>query len=610
MIKIKKIFSFLFFCLFFFVLEPVFAADQSVVTPIFPVRGREYWRQGSDLTYLTDLIDLVNASQVQATWLIQYDALLDQQIVSALQRLDPQQHEIGLFIEVTRKLDDASFVYYDWQYGHWSSANKVFLSGYTRQERQRLIDQSFSRFQETFGYSPQSYGAWYVDVYSLEYIKDHYGLDAVLGLADQYSTDGYQTWGQYLNQPYYVSKKSALEPALSQSDNTGVVKVLWAPREPTLSYGSTGENSNYSVQVNDYHRYHGLGLDYFSQLLDDSCLSVSAPLSQLVVGIEVAELEGEYLPQLQSQLDYLYQQQSAGRLSTLSLSQFSSLYHQTYPQLSPALFLTSSQGDLSSYWYFSPVYRLGLFLDQGYLSIRDLRQYHQNGLRDNDQIFKDLNHNLNRLVSAIIDDISLSNQVVLGQVEAPVISQVGEQVTLSFSQGQITLSPDHISVQGFPQPSFAQPADTGWQVTFSPQEISSLSGLCSNEYGRYLNHSCLTYIPVWLSQLSPDLRYSRLDGQVYLGLKTGPETFWGLRFPQLKVGRFHFDYPILENFVLINKLKEFNPDWFGKQEQEVADFSGQGQVKKKFAAYGWQPLLEDIPQDIIFENSYYVITHD
>jgi hypothetical protein len=63
------------------------------------------------------------------------------------------------------------------------------------------------------------------------------------GTADQYSNDGYQTWGQYVNQPYYVSKKSAIEPAKNEEDNSGVVKVLWAPREPTLSFGDSVEFS-------------------------------------------------------------------------------------------------------------------------------------------------------------------------------------------------------------------------------------------------------------------------------------------------------------------------------------------------------------------------------
>lgn len=610
MVKVKGfLVSLLFFlCL---ILPPVsvYGAEQNIVTPIFPVRGREYWRQEKDLTHLTNLIDVVDSGDLQATWMVQYDALLDEQIVDSLKKLDPSKNEIGLFMEITRKLDNASFVYYDWQYGHWSSANKLFLSGHTREERHRLIDKSFSSFKNVFGYYPRSYGSWYVDVYSMEYIKDKYGLDAVLGLADQYSTDGYQTWGQYINQPYYVSKKSALEPALSENDSTGVVKVLWAPREPTLSYGSTGNSSNYSVQVNDYHRYHGLDIDYFQDLLETSTVNIKGPLSQLVIGIEVAELETEYLPELEKQLQLLKEKQDQGKLSVLTLSAFSDVYHQTFKDVSPTVFTTSTQDGITSYWYTSPTYRLGLFLSDGHLEIRDFRRYHQNGLRDNDQIRKDLKHNLNRVVPAIIDDIALKNKIVLGPVNQIEINQIGEEVTLSWSQGKVTLLPDKAFFWGVPQASFGQSFSGGWQIAFSPQEISKSSKLCFDEYGGYLNHPCLDNVLVWLSEITPDIRYSSLSGQKYIGIRTGPESFWGIRLPRLKIGYFHFDYPLLENFILLNKFKNIYPDWFGKQEQEIQDFDGEGDIKKKFAPYGWENLLEDIPKEIIFENSYYAITH-
>jgi len=610
-VKVRNIFIFfLFFVCFALFHSPIYSAEKNIITPIFPVRGREYWRQDKDIKYLTDLVNLVQNEDIQATWLVQYDALLDEQIISVLRGLDLSKNEIGLFMEVTRKLDDASFVYYDWQYGHWSSANKVFLSGYTRAERQRLIDKSFSDFKEVFGYYPHSYGSWYVDVYSMEYIKNKYGLDAVLGLADQYSTDGYQTWGQYINQPYYVSKKSALEPALSENDNTEVVKVLWAPREPTLSYGSTGNSSNYSVQVNDYHRYHGLDINYFQDLLETSTINIQGHLSQLVIGIEVAELETEYLPELKKQLQLIKEKQDQQELSILTLSNFSKVYHQTFKEISPPVFTTSTQQDIASYWYTSPTYRLGLFLSDGNLEIRDLRQYHQNGLRDNDQVRKDMNHNLNRVVPALIDHIALKNKFILGPADQVEINQVGEKVTLSWPQGQIALLPDKILFEGVSQASFGQSTPEGWQVTFDSREISSLSGLCSSEYGKYSQHGCWDNVAVWLSEISPNIRYSSLFGQKYLGIKTRAESFWGIRVPQLKIGYFHFEYPLLDNFVLVNKFKEFNPEWFGKQEQELEDFAGKGEVKKKFAAYGWESLLEDIPKDIVFENSYYLITHE
>ncbi|MBU1200184.1 hypothetical protein KJ953_01455 [Patescibacteria group bacterium] len=116
MAKINRFFVIL---LVFLFLSPcqIGAADQNIVTPVYIVRGREYWRQTKDIAELTKMITAVEESSLNSTWLIQFDALQDQQIVDQLKNLS-NRHELGLYIEVTRKLADKSFVYYDWTTGH------------------------------------------------------------------------------------------------------------------------------------------------------------------------------------------------------------------------------------------------------------------------------------------------------------------------------------------------------------------------------------------------------------------------------------------------------------------------------------------------------------
>jgi hypothetical protein len=572
------------------------AANQNIVTPVYIVRGREYWRQSKDLTELTKLISAVEDSGLNSTWLVQFDALQDEQIVDKLKSLGGQ-HELGMYTEVTRKLAKESFVHYNWTEGHWSAANKIFFSGYETEERQRLIDTSFNYFKETFGEYPLSYGSWYQDGFSLEYIKNKYGLDTVLGLAEQYSTDGYQSWGQYINQPYYVSKKSSLEPALDVQDNTGVVKVLWAPREPTLSYGKSKAFSNYSLQANDYYRAQGLTTKFFTDLLQTSTTKIVGQLSQVVVGIEVSELEDKYFNEITNQLQVLKNFQDKDLILTKTLSNFGKLYKSVYPEVSPSVLTQSGTENLSSYWFNSPLYRAGFFYQNGQLELRDLRFYHQNGYRDNDQIRKDPNENLTRVVPALIDDLVMSNKIVLGKTGPPQVVVTESLVTITTDIGQIKLYKDKPIIPGF--------ADLLIPASKTAGNIKK--SRCSNQYGGYRDHPCVNKSIVYIQSLIPDISYSKLFGQKYLGVKTSPETLFAIRFPDLKVNKFHFNYPLLEDFISTGKKTKPNFPWFGKQEKELEVANLSNQAIRKSSQYGEENLLTDKDKQIIFENSYYVV---
>jgi hypothetical protein len=509
------------------------AADQNFITPIFPIRAREYWRQGSDIKNFQLLYSLV-PKNLPHTWLIHYDVLSDPEIIFSLKA--DSNNEIGLFLEVTRKLAEDSYVNYDWEHGSWSQANKIFLSGYPLDSRKRLIDRAFSEFKKTFGYYPSSYGAWYIDVWSMEYIRDHYQANITLGLADQYSTDGYQTWGQYLNLPYFVSKTSAIEPASSTDDSTRVLKVQWAPRHPLLAWGDSVSYSNYSAQVNDYYRGQKLDSTYFTHLLQDITINVQSPISQAVIGIEVGELELEYFPELKRQLDVIK------HFNTLTMQQFNTIYRQHFDSVSPSATMSSQIGSRKITWTMTPQYRQGILEEKGHSTLLDLRYYHASNYRDNDQVNPDNRENLVRLVPQTF---------------------------------------------GFPLPT--------------PIPVSG------SEYGHYQGRfSILKNFLTKLSQLVPDLVYSSLDHQKYLGLRLDYEHVVGLRFPSLACQKFTFPFPVLENFISIKKRLIPNFTWEGKQELELKPFANSGKIYEKGRKYGQDELI-NLPGEVIFENSYYAV---
>ena len=580
----------LLFSFFFFLAFPAQAAEKNYVTLVFPVRGRDFWWQGRDLSHLTRLIASVSATRLPSTWLVQYDALLDDQIVDQLHSLE-NQAEKGVFLEVTRRLAEDSFVPYAWEHGPWTSANLLFLSGYQPLDRLRMIDKAFSTFKDKFGNYPKSFGAWYVDVASIEYIKQKYGAIALLGLADQYATDGYQTWGQYFSQPYFVSRKSAIEPAADASDNTGVIKLQWAPRDPVRGYGTSGDYSNFSVQVNDYFRNKGLDKNYFDRLLKTLTLDAAGPLSQTVIGIEAAELEPEYWTALTDQLNLVKKYVSRGLLVAETMSRFADIYTAAFPKTSPQITLSGSNAGTTFWWFNSPGFRLALGLENGILKIKDLRYYHYSSLRDNDQVFPDPNLNLTRVVPAVVDQAALGNEIILGR-PSKINNPPGH---FAWPGGSLDVTP-------------AGPVINGGPPVPRPAGVSVPDRRCFGEYGGYRPPlGCLKQLAVFLARFIPDIRYSSLSGQKFLGLRIGPEYLWGLRFPKIRLGRFYFKFPLLENFISLRSRLTPDFSWEGKQEIEISSFRSNAKIVRKIGQYGHDSLLELANPPKIFENSYYLV---
>jgi len=115
----------------------------------------------------------VKKRNLAATWLLTYDVISDSKVVSVTREMDKSQ-ELGLFFEITPKIASAAGVIYN-KTDSWHRANSVFLSGYSQKDRRELIDTIFGKFKDIYGYYPVSVGAWWIDSYSLEYMKNKYG---------------------------------------------------------------------------------------------------------------------------------------------------------------------------------------------------------------------------------------------------------------------------------------------------------------------------------------------------------------------------------------------------------------------------------------------------
>ena len=105
----------------------------------------------------------------------------------------------------------------------------------------------------------------------------------------------------------------------------------------------------------------------------------------------------------------------------------------------------------------------------------------------------------------------------------------------------------------------------------------------------------------------PDLRYSKLAGQTILGLRLDAIRLLGVRFPNFKIGILTFEFPLLEHFVNLDRIRQKDWKWFGRQEIEVSPYQNKNQIVKKTGNYGEFEVLKNSKKQKGFENSYYVV---
>lgn len=345
------------------------AVGPSYVTIVNPIRGEEFW----DLPNQTPIyavkkqLDYLSSKNIPATWLLRFDALENKEITSLLKTSTKQ--EKGLFLEITPNLAKTAKVSYR-PSKEWFRPPNIFLTGFSLSDRYKIIDTLFVNFKTVFGSYPTSVGAWWIDASSLKYMQEKYGITAGMIVADQFSTDSYQIWGQYWGAPYYPYDRNVLIPARSESEKIPVVITQWAVRDPFNGYGRGVEDSTYSVQSNDYLDYHHLDINYFGKLFDIYTKQKN-PIGQLTIGLENSFDWNKYGNEYEKQIDLITSE-------AITMYDFAAKYKKLFPEVSPAIAFYSQDplGTNSSVvWFMNPYYRAGLFINRDGVFFRDIREY-------------------------------------------------------------------------------------------------------------------------------------------------------------------------------------------------------------------------------------------
>lgn len=416
--------------------------DKKYINIVNPIRGKDFWSNNFGILDTPKAqYKIISDKKIPSTWLVRYDALSDKDTVNFLKSFDKNQ-EIGIFFEVTPTLTRDSKVKYN-QSPNWHFAKSVLLIGYSPDDRKKMIDQAFKKFEETLNLKPTSVGAWWIDGGSLAYLRDQYGIEANLDVSDQFSTDQYQVWGQYWSSPFYPSKFNALMPAANEEQKVGVVTIQWAPRDPFNGYGNGVFESTFSLQANDY-LLHDLGVDYFEKLV--------GIYPQITVGLENDFDFKKFGSEYQKQIEALSKTKG---ISFQTMTSFAKDYQKLFPDISPEL-LISAMDPLGTgnkvVWFQNKNYRVGWFYGPYGSVIRDLRPL--NGSSEENCLKVSCNSlNLAFTSTSSIDDVNFSTKWVIdeGDISDFSILKKGEIVEFSYkNQGgglrKIKLLPNDIQV--------------------------------------------------------------------------------------------------------------------------------------------------------------------
>lgn len=163
-------------------------------------------------------LELVNRYQKDNTFLLQYDALLDERYIQLFRTKATGRTELGLWLEIVKPLTDAVGLPWRGREGTTWDWHVVpgFLMAYTKKERELLVDEAMGKFKEIYGCYPKTIASWLLDSYSIAYLAEHYEISAFAICRDQTNTDAYTLVGGYFNQAYYPSRNNIFTPARTE----------------------------------------------------------------------------------------------------------------------------------------------------------------------------------------------------------------------------------------------------------------------------------------------------------------------------------------------------------------------------------------------------------
>ncbi|MBQ9532001.1 MAG: hypothetical protein IJR70_08010 [Eubacterium sp.] len=357
---------------------------RQIINIVNFIRGFDSEPQPELETYKTvkNQIELIDKYNFKATFLIQYDALQMKHFRELMLSLDKNRYEIGVWFEVIKPLAEDAGVKWNCD-REWSGAcNCGYAMAYPNNIREKMIDLVFEQFKGIFGYYPKVFGAWFYDTYTIRYIADKYGLDALCNCKEQFGTDGYTLWGGYYGQAYYPSRKNVFLPAQKKDNQIDIplFKMLGSDQvyQYDCAYNEDLSPKKSQCVITLEPVYHDIGGElnewvdwYLKENFNGECLSF---------GYAQAGQENSFGWQkmkdgLRYQFALFDELQKQGKIEIEQLGESGRWFKEKYNS-TPASAITAHSAyddeNKNTAWYCCKNYRINLYSEDGKIRIRDL----------------------------------------------------------------------------------------------------------------------------------------------------------------------------------------------------------------------------------------------
>lgn len=346
------------------------------------VRQTDYRLEKSDsLLFETvqEQLKLLNKYNFPATFLLQYDALINPLYQDLLKKELSSNSEIGGWWEITQPQVEAAGIKWRGEHSWVSHANIAFTTGYSPQEREKLVDVYMAKFKEIFGKYPESVGSWFIDSHTLAYMYNKYHIVASCNCKDQIGTDGYTLWGGYWNQAYYPSRMNAYMPAQTAQNQILVPIFRMLGSDPIYQYDDgLGRNRQGVISLEPVYADSGKNKKWVEYFLESIVNQPSLAFNYAQAGQENSFTWSGMQEGLEMQFPLFDSLRKINKIKIETLGQ-SGTWFKRHFAVTPATAVTTltdvrNLGN-KTVWYNSRYYRINLLWEGKSFRFRDIHLF-------------------------------------------------------------------------------------------------------------------------------------------------------------------------------------------------------------------------------------------
>ena len=269
--------------------------------------------------------------------------------------------------------------------------------------KEEIIDDVFGKFYEAFGFYPQSTSSYFLDAYTINYIKKNYpSVKCAVATCWEEGPKAYHTcnnsWYTFMDggpwNPWIPSKVNSHCPAADSSDDSGIVAIPHLSRDLMACFDGNGSNFGTHPQnvlrgMIYYNEEGEFEYPYLYNLIDQyrhlGKYNDGYSYNMMFVGPGWLNRRGRWeapyellAKSYDDGMKYYGKLKAEGKLLDMTMAEFADFYRQRHPDYNRgecALWKDILYGSNKEYfWYADPNMRTCLDFNQGG-AIIDLRPY-------------------------------------------------------------------------------------------------------------------------------------------------------------------------------------------------------------------------------------------